>query len=147
MTMRVFLLGAGYSAQAYARLIAGGADAVVGTTRSPRKADILKTAGILPLVFDGEAISPAMAAELAKATHLVVSAAPEPMPPHRALSVDPLLRLLPGDLRTAMSALEWVGYLSTVGVYGNHDGAWVDEDGELRPVSARATARVAAERD
>lgn len=46
-----------------------------------------------------------------------------------------------------MPVLRWAGYLSTVGVYGNHDGAWVDEDSELRPKSARATARVAAERD
>jgi nucleoside-diphosphate-sugar epimerase len=45
-----------------------------------------------------------------------------------------------------MPALRWVGYLSTVGVYGNHDGAWVDEGSELRPKSSRATARVAAER-
>ncbi|MBX3529575.1 MAG: DUF1731 domain-containing protein [Rhizobiaceae bacterium] len=64
----------------------------------------------------------------------------------RNISADPLLRLLP-DLRSAMPSLHWVGYLSTVGVYGNHDGAWVDEESELRPKTARATARVDAERD
>jgi nucleoside-diphosphate-sugar epimerase len=44
-----------------------------------------------------------------------------------------------------MPALRWIGYLSTVGVYGNHQGAWVDEETECRPVSKRAVARVAAE--
>jgi nucleoside-diphosphate-sugar epimerase len=42
--------------------------------------------------------------------------------------------------------LQWAGYLSTVGVYGDHDGAWVDETTALRPVSRRSVQRVAAER-
>src|SRR5690606_29688856 len=41
--------------------------------------------------------------------------------------------------------LEWIGYLSTTGVYGDHGGAWVDEASEPRPRSARALGRVAAE--
>src|SRR5690606_20421617 len=92
--------------------------------------------------FDGTAISHDMSEALRTTTHLVVSAAPGTTPP-----ADPLLRLLPSGLRAAMPGLRWAGYLSTVGVYGNHDGAWVDEQSELRPLSARATARVVAERD
>jgi nucleoside-diphosphate-sugar epimerase len=45
----------------------------------------------------------------------------------------------------SMPKLEWIGYLSTVGVYGNHDGAWVDEEAECRPVSQRSVQRLAAE--
>jgi nucleoside-diphosphate-sugar epimerase len=41
--------------------------------------------------------------------------------------------------------LQWVGYLSTVGVYGDHQGGWVDEDTALTPATARGLARVAAE--
>ncbi len=44
-----------------------------------------------------------------------------------------------------MPKLEWVGYLSTVGVYGDHDGAWVDEETECRPVSRRSVERTEAE--
>jgi nucleoside-diphosphate-sugar epimerase len=44
-----------------------------------------------------------------------------------------------------MPNLEWIGYLSTVGVYGDHDGEWVDEDTPCRPVSKRSVARLAAE--
>jgi nucleoside-diphosphate-sugar epimerase len=43
--------------------------------------------------------------------------------------------------------LQWIGYLSTVGVYGDHQGKWVDEAGETRPVSRRSQLRVAAEQD
>ncbi len=46
-----------------------------------------------------------------------------------------------------MPALRWIGYLSTVGVYGDHGGAWVDETSECRPVSRRSVLRVAAEQD
>jgi nucleoside-diphosphate-sugar epimerase len=46
-----------------------------------------------------------------------------------------------------MPALEWIGYLSTVGVYGDHGGGWVDETSECRPVSKRSAMRVAAEQD
>ena len=46
-----------------------------------------------------------------------------------------------------MPALEWIGYLSTVGVYGDHGGGWVDETAECRPVSKRSVMRVSAEQD
>ena len=36
-------------------------------------------------------------------------------------------------------------YLSTIGVYGDHAGAWVDEASECRPVSKRSIQRVEAE--
>jgi nucleoside-diphosphate-sugar epimerase len=39
----------------------------------------------------------------------------------------------------------WVGYLSTTGVYGDHQGDWVDEDSALTPSTKRGQARVAAE--
>lgn len=138
MTMRVFLLGAGYSAQAYARLVLEAGVTVAGTTRSPEKAAYLQARGIVPLLFDGAGIGADMQAELARTTHLVLSAAP------RATG-DPLLPLLPQPVTQAMPALRWIGYLSTVGVYGNHDGAVVTEDSELRPNSQRSSERLAAE--
>jgi nucleoside-diphosphate-sugar epimerase len=142
--MNVFLLGAGYSARAYARLVAGEADRIAGTTRSMDKAAALRDAGIAPVIFDGSTMTDDMAGALREATHLVVSAAPGLTP---GAVADPLLRLLPGGLREAMPALRWAGYLSTVGVYGDHQGDWVEEEAELRPKSSRAVARVAAERE
>ncbi|HWK15752.1 MAG TPA: SDR family oxidoreductase [Rhizobiaceae bacterium] len=136
MTKRFLLLGAGYSARAFAARLKGRAD-IEGTRRNAEKASLLEATGITPLVFDGTAISPELADALRCITHLVVSAAPSPK--------DPLLGVLRGSLKDAMPALRWVGYLSTVGVYGNHDGAWVTEESACLPRPGRSDGRLAAE--
>jgi hypothetical protein len=56
---------------------------------------------------------------------------------------DPVLRYFRAELAAANP--KSVVYLSTVGVYGDHGGAWVDETSECRPVSKRSTERLAAE--
>lgn len=136
--MNIFIFGAGYSARAFAESIAGPGAAVRGTTRSEARFDLLRRSRIEPLRFDGNSVSGELAAALAATTHLVVSIAPEE-------AGDPVLKLLP-DLRPAMPKLEWIGYLSTVGVYGDHQGGWVDESSTCRPVSRRSVDRLAAER-
>ncbi len=77
MTMRVFIFGAGYSARAFARSMAGEAERIGGTTRTEAKFEGLRVAGIEPFAFDGTGVSPEIAAELARTTHLVVSAGAE----------------------------------------------------------------------
>lgn len=136
--MRVFIFGAGYSGKAFGRANQKGVP-VLGTTRSPEKVEALRSAGIEPVLFDG-AITSAIEDALAKTTHLVVSVAPEE-------AGDPVLNAAGEMLRAKMPALEWIGYLSTVGVYGDHGGAWVDETSDCRPVSKRSVMRVAAERE
>ena len=133
---RFFIFGAGYSGRAFARANAHHAP-VSGTTRAPEKFEALRSAGIAPLQFDGS-LSPDLADTLAGTTHLIVSVAPDE-------TGDPVLNAAGDALRENMPALEWVGYLSTVGVYGDHGGAWVDETSACRPVSKRSTMRVAAE--
>jgi len=137
MNERYFLFGAGYSALAFARLLEGRP--VAGTTRSPDRFAALEAAGVEPLLFDGAALSHAVRERLAETTHVVVSAAP-------TAAGDPVLGTAAETIRTAMPALRWIGYLSTVGVYGDHGGAWVDEESECRPVSPRSRERLDAER-
>lgn len=136
MTKRFLLLGAGYSARAFAARLKGRAD-IEGTRRNAEKASLLAASGITPLVFEGTAISPELAEALRRTTHLVVSAAPAPG--------DPFLAALRQPLKDALPALRWVGYLSTVGVYGNHDGAWVTEESACLPRPGRSDGRLAAE--
>ncbi len=136
--MNVFLFGAGYSAQAYAKLITGPDLAVAGTTRNPSGFDRLRQAGIEPFLFDGQSAPAEIAARLESVTHLIISAAPDE-------NGDPVLRCFRETILRSMPALQWIGYLSTVGVYGNHDGAWIDEEVECRPVSTRSKLRVVAE--
>jgi len=134
---RFFVFGAGYSGKAFARANRDAAT-IFGTTRSPEKFAALSQAGIAPLRFDG-ALTPEMGDALKATTHLIVSVAPEE-------AGDPVLGAA-SEAIAAMPALEWIGYLSTVGVYGDHGGGWVDEGAECRPVSKRSVMRVAAERD
>src|SRR5690606_362672 len=58
---------------------------------------------------------------------------------------DPVLATEAAAIAAAAPNLQWVGYLSTVGVYGDHQGGWVDETTPLTPATARGRARVAAE--
>ena len=134
--MTAFIFGAGYSGSEYGRLLAGRGVTVHGTTRDRNKLEALRADGITPHLIDGTASGDILAA-LADTTHLVISIAPGP-------DGDPVLDTM-RDAIAAMERLEWIGYLSTVGVYGNHDGAWVDEETDCRPVSQRSVQRVAAE--
>ena len=133
----VLIFGCGFSGEAITRLAAGNFAAITGTTRDAAKADRIRNAGAEPLVFDGETLSPELVSRLAGTTHLLVSIAP-------GEAGDPVLNALEKS-EAALPALKWTGYLSTVGVYGDHGGAWVDEQTEPRPVSKRSRQRLEAE--
>lgn len=134
--MRLFVFGIGYSADAFVTRIAQRCTWIGTTTRSPDKAEALRARGIAPFLFDGTAPGDGIAAALAQASHVLVSIAP-------GEAGDPVLLHHGADLAAARPA--WTGYLSTVGVYGDHGGAWVDEETPCRPVSRRSVQRVAAE--
>ncbi|OCP07525.1 MULTISPECIES: SDR family oxidoreductase [unclassified Ensifer] len=136
--MHVLILGAGYSGLAIARAMAPTATSVVGTTRTAEKTAKLEKAGVRPILFDGETISDELATALGRATHLIQSIAP-------GRDGDPMFRASSPDLARLAPNLTWIGYLSTVGVYGDHGGAWVTEDMLRKPVSARSVERVEAE--
>lgn len=136
--MRVLIFGAGFSGRAIGRRLSADGHPVVGTTRSPERLERLRLAAMEPLVFDGVQGTPELRAELARTTHLILSAAP-------SAEGDPVLNALEGDLGVGTPALRWIGYLSTVGVYGDRGGNWVAEDDRLDPTSTRGRQRVAAE--
>ena len=126
--------GHGYSARALARLLLPQGWRIIGTTRSAGKAVALCAEGAQPLIWPGAALQPA----LDRATHLLISAAPDD-------EGDPVLRLVRDEIAARAGQFEWVGYLSTTGVYGDHAGDWVDEDSPLTPSTKRGQARVKAE--
>jgi nucleoside-diphosphate-sugar epimerase len=140
MMSRFFIFGAGYSAKAFAAAKSDPAVGISGTTRSSEKAEALARAGVEPVHFDGKHLSPELLAALKEATHLVVSIAPDE-------GGDPVLTVARGEIAALAPRLRWIGYLSTVGVYGDHAGGWVDETSECRPVSRRSALRVAAEKE
>lgn len=136
--MRLMIFGAGFSGLAIARTPIGECDFAGGTTRSPERFAALQNAGLTPFIYQGEDLSDELDAATSETTHLVMSISPD-------AAGDPLLQVFAEGLRKSMPKLEWVGYLSTVGVYGDHGGEWVDEETPCRPKSKRSIARLAAE--
>jgi len=136
--MRVTIFGCGYSGTAIAKAFQAEGAQVSGSSRSPEKARDLAAHDIKAFVFDGSPFSKELAEELRDVTHLVQS-----IPPGR--EGDPLLPLLSGRLKLACPNLEWIGYLSTVGVYGDHGGDWVSEETPGSPIQGRSIERVDTE--
>ena len=124
-------LGHGYTAAALAALLLPQGWRVLGTTRTAEHAAEIAATGVEPLAWGCD-----LRRVLAQATHVLSSVAPD-------AEGDAVLRTY-GDV-LADTRAEWVGYLSTTAVYGDHGGAWVDEDCPLTPSTARGAARVAAE--
>lgn len=136
MTGTLLSLGHGFSARALARLLLPEGWEVIGTTRDPARLDALAETGITPILWEKDAVE----AALERATHLLISAAPDD-------EGDPALRMVGPAIGRRAPELDWAGYLSTTGVYGDHQGGWVDEDTPLTPASRRGRARVQAEAD
>jgi nucleoside-diphosphate-sugar epimerase len=136
---RVFVFGLGYTGRVIAHRLLAAGDAVAGTTRSAEKAAHLAGEGLETHIFTGDApMDAAGLAALAAATHLVVSVQP-------GGGGDAVLAAHGKDIATADAPLRRIAYLSTTAVYGDHGGAWIDEETTVAPASARARARVAAE--
>jgi nucleoside-diphosphate-sugar epimerase len=133
----LFCFGLGYSAQRVAKALADDGWRVTGTARTQEGADAIARAGYGAFVLDGTAPNSGVAAALADATHILVSAPPD-------ADGDPVLRHHAGDIVRARS-LRWIGYLSTIGVYGDAGGAWIDETAPTDGTSTRARRRVEAE--
>jgi hypothetical protein len=132
--VKLFCFGLGYSAQALAKRLAAKGWVVAGTARDPTNIERLRGLGYEVVRFAGDA---ELAAALADTTHLLHS-----IPP--GSDVDPVLRHYRAEI-VGLPALDWIGYLSTVGVYGNSAGAMVDEATPTHPNNERTKARVVAE--
>jgi len=132
--------GFGYSAEHFVRMFGGKFDRIVGTVRTAERAAILNAHGggrLKAIVFDGNGAGPALRDAVGDANAVLVSAPPDG-------NGDPVLRVLATVLAQAAN-LHSVVYLSTIGVYGDCGGAWVDEATPAKPGSARGRERLAAE--
>jgi nucleoside-diphosphate-sugar epimerase len=134
--MRVFFFGLGFSSLASATALRDrfGSDLpIAGTVRETDKRDLLRAWGLSAHLFERDAFLP----DLLRTTHLVQSIAP-------GEGGDPVLTLHRDALDQAKD-LEWLCYYSTVGVYGDFGGAWIDETAPLNPLNKRSQERVRAE--
>jgi nucleoside-diphosphate-sugar epimerase len=133
--------GLGYCAEHFTAEFGGKFERVIGTVRGAERAELLnahEAGAVRALVFDGVEATPELNAAIAAADYALVSIPPDG-------NGDPVLAVCGGAL-AAQRHLCSVVYLSTVGVYGDHDGAWVDEQTPPAPTSERSRWRIAAEK-
>lgn len=135
--MKLFCFGLGFSAETLAKRLAAKGWSIAGTARDLANIDRLRGQGYEVVRFAGEAGNAEMLAALAGATHLLHS-----IPP--GTDGDPVLHHYRAEI-ARVPTLDWIGYLSTVGVYGNYAGAVVDETAQPHPNNERTKARVVAE--
>jgi NAD dependent epimerase/dehydratase family len=134
--------GLGYSAEHFIGMFGDRFARVIATVRGAERAAALNArfAGRLKaLPFDGTTATPELTSAIGEADVALISI------PQTATG-DPVLAAF-GDAFARAKGLRSIAYLSTVGVYGDHGGGWVDEETPPRPSAARAVDRLGAERD
>lgn len=127
-------LGVGYCARHTIAEFGSRFSRVIGTSRSANKAS---DPPVEVLAFDGVHPSSELRAAVAAAEYLLISAAP-------GETGDPVLTAVEDDIAAAPK-LQSIVYLSSLGVYGDHGGVWIDETANTMPRHARGAARVDAE--
>ncbi|MEO1281169.1 MAG: NAD-dependent epimerase/dehydratase family protein, partial [Pseudomonadota bacterium] len=100
-------------------------------------ADRIREQGFQAVVYDGSETTADLSEAIKVATHILVSAGPD-------AAGDAFLRYHEADILAAPH-IKWIGYLSTIGVYGDQKGAWVSEETPPNPRSDRTTRRVLVE--
>ena len=129
-TGHVLFFGFGFCASALAPLLAQKGWRMSGTLRDKSRAPELMQSGVAPLF-------PASNLKLGDYSHVLVSAPPA------SDGSDPAFDALTAHLD--LGVLNWVGYLSTTGVYGDHNGAWINEETPPGLMGVRGQRRAAAE--
>ena len=137
MRMKLLVFGLGFSALHVVQHLKVSGAQVTATVRSRAKADGLAQRRITARVFSPEHVDAEIAQDIAASDAILVS-----VPPGE--SGDPVLASF-ADRIAAAPNLRWAGYLSPVGVYGDHAGNWVDETTPTTSGRGRSRNRITAE--
>ncbi|MCW9046222.1 MAG: SDR family oxidoreductase [Alphaproteobacteria bacterium] len=137
MNKHLFIFGLGYSARFLAKSAMEQGWKVSGTCQSAEKKAELEADDIGAFVFDRQNPFEDTLGILSSVTHILCSVPPDKQG-------EPIVDLI-GEQLSSLKNLEWIGYLSTTGVYGDRQGALVDETAERRPSSDRSQRRMEAE--
>jgi nucleoside-diphosphate-sugar epimerase len=136
---KLVCFGLGYTALHLARRLRQDGWTIEGTCRSEEQQQWLKAQGFTAHLFEGGRPLADPEAAIHDATHILNSVPPD-------AEGDPVF----GDYGTVIAhvvRLQWFGYLSTTGVYGDRGGEWFDEDSDLKPTGERGLRRLTAEAD
>lgn len=134
---RLLVFGYGFTGGIFARRKLAEGWEVFAVTRAPEAADDVRAHGITPI---DAADRPALIEALRTVTAILVTAPPT------ETGCPGLTTLIPA-LAEANAFPDWIGYLSTTGVYGDREGRWVFEHSPLNARSIESARRASAERD
>jgi nucleoside-diphosphate-sugar epimerase len=134
--MRLFCFGFGYTAEALVHRLAPR-DMTFAGTKTALSGMAQPLPGLALVTYAGDRGSEEVRRALRDTTHVLISIPPD-------LEGDVVLRHYRDDL-AQLPQLDWIGYLSSVGVYGDWQGAWVDEASPTRPTTERSLRRLEAE--
>lgn len=137
MASELFIYGLGFSGEALARRMAQRGWSLSATARTLEKARVLRDQGITPVDPDDRA---AMVGTMSRARAVLITAPPGP-------EGCPGLQQIVPALAQSGAFPDWIGYLSTTGVYGDLKGRWAFEVSALRASTMEGARRVGAEQD
>lgn len=123
------IFGFGYTAKALSPKLLSQGFTVVATSRKPDSQNVE--------LIDFNC--PHLVEHLEQATHLLIS-----IPPIGDQS-DLVLNQYGELIKKQAPHLQWLGYLSSTGVYGDHQGRWVDENSACIPHTAMGISRLKTE--
>ncbi len=133
---RLFCFGLGFSSLALSESLLPKGWNISGTCRGGDRQDIIKAKNTC--LFDGSRSTPEISKAVSLATHLLITIPPQP-------SGDVVLENFSEEISQA-SHLQWIGYISSTGVYGDAEGEWVDETSPLRGSTDLNRRRIEAEK-
>lgn len=134
---KLLIFGFGFTGQAMARRLRRQDWTIAATSRDPERRAEMRAEGVAAL---DPADRMALTSELKAARAILVTAPP-------GQGGCPGLNALVPALADARAFPDWIGYLSTTGVYGDREGRWAFETSPLAARSPEAARRVSAERD
>lgn len=136
MIKNVFIFGFGYTAKYFADLLIANNYQVYGTSRSENKRSSINDSRIQLCNFDYESVIPL----LNKSQAILICISPDE---NRS---DPVIDNFKEMLIQCKNNIKWIGYLSSTGVYGDHNGAWVTEKSECLSYDGQGQKRIIAEK-
>ena len=136
MDLTFLSFGHGYTAQALTPYLNDKGWRVFGTSRSKDNFSDIEKSGAIPILWGSDELR-----SVIRETALVLSSISP------ANGSDPVIKMYGEDLKENSNRIKWAGYLSTIGVYGDTKGKWVDESSPLKPSTNRGIARVNAEKE
>lgn len=137
----LFIFGLGYTGLGAANYFQHRNWHVSGTCRTEEKTETLRSHGFEAYTFHTngyEQLSRPALAALERATHVLSTVPPDG-------DSDPVLMAHSRELVASGEHLQWVGYISSTSVYGDHGSEWVDEESELLAAHGKGLSRMLSE--